>query len=68
MAFDKDASHLAVGFNDKSSEGSKGKPGAVHLYTLTADLASATLVATVGDGYTGDKNVNLSFRKSEGKY
>ena len=50
VAFDKDASHLAVGFNDKSSPGSKGKPGAVHLYTLTADLASATLVATVGDG------------------
>ena len=60
VAFDKDASHLAVGFNDKSSPGSKGKPGAVHLYTLTADLASATLVATVGDGYTGDKDVNLS--------
>ena len=36
------------------------RPGAVHLYTLTADLASATLEATVGDGYTVGKNVNLS--------
>ncbi len=62
VAFDKDASHLAVGFNDKSSPDtpSIGKPGAVHLYTLTADLASATLEATVGDGYTVGKNVNLS--------
>ena len=60
LAFDKDASHLAVGFNDKSSPDNIAKPGAVHLYTLTADLASATLVATVGDGYTGGKNVNLS--------
>ncbi len=63
LAFDKDASHLAVGFNDKSSQGNKKKPGAVHLYTLTADLASATLVGTVGDGYTtddDDENVNLS--------
>ena len=55
MAFDKDADRLAVTFNDKSSPNSNAKPGAVNLYTLTADLASATLVGTVGDGYTGGK-------------
>ena len=60
MAFDKDANRLAVTFNDKSSPNSNAKPGAVNLYTLTADLASATLAGTVGDGYTGGKNVNLS--------
>ena len=60
VAFDKDANRLAVTFNDKSSPNSNAKPGAVNLYTLTADLASATLAGTVGDGYTGGKNVNLS--------
>ena len=57
VAFDKDANRLAVGFNDKSSPSSKARPGAVNLYTLTADLASATLVGTIGDGYTGDQKM-----------
>ncbi len=61
VAFDKDANRLAVTFNDKSSPNSNAKPGAVNLYTLTSDLASATLVGTIGDGYdTKDKDVDLS--------
>ncbi|MDA9749178.1 YDG domain-containing protein, partial [Pelagibacteraceae bacterium] len=60
VAFDKDADRLAVSFNDKSSEGGTTKPGGVHLYNLTDNLASATYVATIGDGYSGGKNVDLS--------
>ena len=37
--------------NDKSSDGGTGKPRGVHLYNLTDNLASATYVATIGDGY-----------------
>ena len=60
VAFDKDANRLAVSFNDKSSEGGTTKPGGVHLYNLTDNLASASYVATIGDGYSGGKNVDLS--------
>ncbi len=60
VAFDKDANRLAATFNDKSSPNNNAKPGAVNLYTLTSDLASATFEGTVGDGYSGGKNVNLS--------
>ena len=56
VAFDKDASHLAVGFNDKSSPGSKGKPGAVHLYTLTADLQFLIKIITLWQNFTGKTN------------
>ncbi len=60
VAFDKDANRLAVSFNDKLSEGGTTKPGGVHLYNLTDNLASASYVATIGDGYSGGKNVDLS--------
>ena len=61
VAFDKDANRLAVGFNDASPPSSKTRPGAVNLYTLSADLASATLVGSIGNGYsTKSKDVDLS--------
>ena len=62
VAFDKDADRLVVGFYDQTQDsGSKRKPGAVNLYTLTSNLASATLVGTIGNGYsTKSKDVNLS--------
>ncbi len=61
VAFDKDANRLAATFNDKSSPNNNAKPGAVNLYTLTADLASATLVGTIGDGYDAeDEDVDLN--------
>ncbi len=60
VAFDKDANRLAATFNDKSSPNNNAKPGAVNLYTLTSDLASATFAGTVGDGYSGGNNVNLN--------
>ena len=61
VAFDKDANRLAATFNDKSSPNTNAKPGAVNLYTLTADLASATLIGTIGDGYDAeDEDVDLN--------
>ena len=64
VAFDKDADRLAVTFNDKSSPNSNAKPGAVNLYTLTADLASATLVGTIGDGYDAEDKEDVDLNSS----
>ena len=61
VAFDRDANRLAVGFNDASPPSSKARPGAVNLYTLSTDLTSATLVGSIGNGYsTKSKDVDLS--------
>ena len=60
VAFDKDADRLAVSYWDQSVSGeSKVRTGAVNLYTLTDNLASATYIGTIGNGYTGSKDLDL---------
>ena len=60
VAFDKDADRLAVGYLDQSNPGGNNpKSGAVNLYTLTDNLASATYVGTIGNRYTGEKDIDV---------
>ena len=64
VAFDKDANRLAVGYWDQSS--GKSRSGAVNLYTLTDNLASATYSGTIGNGYSGSDNVDIGSSLKKG--
>ena len=67
VAFDKDADRLAVGYWDQSVSGeSKVRTGAVNLYTLTDNLASATYIGTIGNGYSGSKDLDLGSSLNNG--
>ncbi len=62
IAVSLDGTQLAVGSFDDDGFGNSGSGrGAVYLYSFTdSAFSGGTLEATVGDGYTGGKNINLS--------
>ena len=61
VSLDYDGNRLAVGASEDTGPDGKGDAGAVYLFSFD-DLAftNGALTATIGDGYTGDKNVNVS--------
>ena len=61
VSLDFDGNRLAVGASEDTGPDSKNDAGAVYLFSFD-DLAftNGALTATIGDGYTNDKNVNVS--------
>ena len=61
VSLDYDGNRLAVGASEDVGPDGKSDAGAVYLFSFD-DLAftDGALTATIGDGYTGSKNVNIA--------
>ena len=62
VALSSDATLMAVGaVGDDGAAGSRTDAGAVHLFTFQdTSFGGGALVGTVGDGYLGGKNINVT--------
>ena len=62
VALDDDGNRLAVGvYGDDGSDNSTSSAGAVHLFSFTdSNFSGGSLDATLGKGYSGGKNVDVS--------
>jgi len=62
VSIDSDANRMAVGLLDHDSDEGTNKAGSVHLYSFTSanSFAGASLEGTIGSGYSGSKDFNMS--------
>ncbi|AWB66614.1 hypothetical protein C2869_09305 [Saccharobesus litoralis] len=66
VAFNADASRLAVGALLDDGDGGSSNSGAVYLFTFDdSDFSNGQHQATLGEGYSGAKDLNLSLDSSD---
>lgn len=69
VSLDYDGNRLAVGASEDVGPDTKSDAGAVYLFSFDdLSFTNGALTATVGDGYTGNKNVNVANLGSDDQF
>ena len=69
VSLDYDGNRLAVGASEDAGPDAKSEAGAVYLFSFgDVSFTGGALTATVGDGYTGNKNVNIANLSTEDQF